>query len=874
MAEIAEVACAMDALSAQKKRWSTIASSSTSGLTFALQALLSRHESYVAETQLENDNLNAKIAALEAERTTLQSANEKIVAENRSLLTKLDTLNKSYTESDETVKSLEALLKDTELEVRRLNALSRRAEELEAQVHDMERESLQMSQKLDESQQESKSALTRWRESEKRLRALEMELEKIEWEAKREMERHDELVARLERERALERELGGAEGRLKGAAAMQGIQAGQNDNVVSHFVRDILQDNATLQAGIVELRELLQSSNEEVQNLRQQIMHHQPILDGDDQQVSPLPLDQQVGWEQPSPSDVQREVHVHHHYHAKLAAKGTRTPTVRRRSARRTMMPGMISSPISSIPSTPSSRPKRYTSSPVAPLHLHQPMPRKNNRWSVQSATTMSSNFSSLPSSPSYFDRYSSIFDRIEPGDESSRPTSPESVSVISSPKQISRSKDLSGLRIDAIETIPENSLSDMYSSPETPPIIPPQDESTPATIVKRHPSQDLTPKPSQILTPVPSEPIDIKPQQTSHSRSISVLSSPQVEPLAPETQSVPEHQIPDNESPSTDDTPDPFEEAGPEHLQAEAAVEKEPGPFSGDVAIRPALRRSASHDSLVSISGMDIHIAKRPSPPSFSRSYFTPSHLPTSTLNTLTTSAKQPITAVASVAASASQFQTLTSTRGHGEGRRGLEVIAGSAAANPQRFAPRPASASHQNSNSGVAGRLGGWMRSRWGVAPTKSIGDLRSASAGRANDGSSGNGPALATLLEASQPHTVAEIPQVKSNEAGVAQSAAAAANDEHTPHADASPPRSIPSANARAYSANASLKSPSIGSGAGGNDGNADSLPFGSMSRMPGINQKGPIPGFWLQQRAPSRVEVDSKKVQWDGLKDALG
>ena len=101
-----------------------------------------------------------------------------------------------------------------------------------------------------------------------------------------------------------------------------------------------LNDNASLQAGIVELRELLQSSNDEVQNLRQQIVHHQPIDTNDSEETlsQSVSLDQQLGWDQPSPDPPQREVHVHHHYHAKLAQKRDRPPTVRRTSRRRAVV--------------------------------------------------------------------------------------------------------------------------------------------------------------------------------------------------------------------------------------------------------------------------------------------------------------------------------------------------------------------------------------------------------------------------------------------------------------------------------------------------------------------------------------------------------
>lgn len=875
--------------SVHHKRSST--SSTNSGLTFALQALLSRHETYVADTQQENERLNAKIAELEAERVTLQSANEKVVAENKDLLVKLDTINKSYSESDSTVKNLEALLRDTELEVRRLNALARRAEELEAQVHDVERERSILSRKLDDSEQENRSALARWRESERRLRQLEIELETIERESQQELNKHEEVVARLERERVLERELGGAEGRLKGAAAIQGIQAGNNDNVVSHFVRDILSDNANLQAGIVELRELLQSSNDEVQNLRQQIIHHQPVSETDDsQQLRPLSLDQQVNWEQHPQPEVQREVHVHHHYHAKLAQKGSRTPTVRKRPTRKTVMPGFITTPESSIPSTPISRPKRYLTSPVVPLQLQQPQPKKSSRWSVQSAATMSSAFSSLPSSPrSYFDRYSSIFDRLDPGEDSSRPTSPEPESELepysSPPVQSTAQPPPKPFRLSSLGEALEDTRQTEIPAVVTPPVALSQDASTPQTVLPGNSSQDLTPKPSQILTPAPSQPIDMpnKPPQIS----ISVMSSPrspQVEPLAPETQSVPqEFVIPDHDTPSPAESPaveeppqlDPTPPRTPARSPqlSDPPDEQEPFPASpGVVSIRPTLHRSGSSDSL-SIAGMDIHIPKRSSPeytPQPIRSYFTPSTLRYTTLTHLSAGSKQPLTSLAATTASASQFHTLSTSRGMGEGRRGLETIFGSPAANPRRDATQP---EESPAGTGVAGRLGGWVRSRWGVAPARSTGDLRSVSASHAITPS--RRPRLATLLEA-PPHSEAEAPQARGN-----------SSEENGTAKQSSPPRNIPGRAVSIATASSSStlgkrggfrgsasvgagRSVSTGSGAG------DASMLSASMRMPGINQKGAIPGFWLAQRAPSQVEVqgvDEGALQ-QGLSEELG
>ena len=146
-----------------------------------------------------------------------------------------------------------------------------------------------------------------------------------------------------------------------------------------------------------------------------------------------VPLDEGMVWDRPSPQPLQREVHVHHHYHAKLAPKQNKASTIRRASQRRTVMgTGAVTSPGSSTPSTPTTRPHRFASSPVIPLHLHQPQPQpqpRRNRWSVHSSTTHNSTISSLPSSPQsyFFDQNSSVFDRIDADNQSSRPTSPES---------------------------------------------------------------------------------------------------------------------------------------------------------------------------------------------------------------------------------------------------------------------------------------------------------------------------------------------------------------------------------------------------------------------------------------------------------------
>ena len=708
------------------------------GLTFALQALLTRHESYVGDSQREHERLTQYINELEDERTVLQTKNEKIVEENRELLTQLENANTSIRESDDQIRGLELLLRDCEVEVQRLNFLTRRTEELELQMLEMERDRLALSRKVEDSNEETRSTIMRWKESELKVRQLENEVQKIEWEAKQDKERHEEVIARLERERVLERELGGAEGRLKGAAALQGLKGqASGSNVVSHFVRDILQDNANLQAGIAELRELLQTSNDEVQNLREQILLHQPVdfgLPNDRDGVSSRPLSEQLNWSSVS-KQVQQEVHVHHHYHAKIAGKKDRTPTVRRASRKRAIIGlGVLPSPPdSSAPSTPTTGPHRFVSSPILPISLHQPHARRN-RWSVQSAATGTSQLSSFPGSPkSYYDRSSTIFDRLEAGEESSRPTSPESAAGFGE-TMFHRLNDRKRLDEDGAEDVApagEDVADDVFDDVEPvqpEPVAEELDQIEEEFDSTGNNSRDLTPKPSQMLN---------TPKRSSMTSEVRPPESPGV-------QEVSEH-------PTITNDIDPCLETQPaalsqrlESLEPPNTAEPEDYNFHDvlDLSNQPSLRRKGSHDSLVSISGMDIHIAKRPTTSTSqsssllkgNRAYFSRSPSATRTY-----ASAQPLATV-------TEFTALSSMRSfnsniHPPGDSALptaetpkkgtslsvEALSGIAASSS------PVQAESSPGSGGISRLVGGWVRSKWGVTPVKSSGDLRAQAQAR---------------------------------------------------------------------------------------------------------------------------------------------
>ncbi|KAK5790665.1 hypothetical protein VI817_007952 [Penicillium citrinum] len=404
-----------------------------SSLTFSLQALLHRHESYIAEAEDDRQRLVDSVDALEREKSQVQAENARIVEENRSLLEQLEGLNKSVAESDERVESLSLTLESTQAELRRVTVAASRAAELEAQLVLMETEQSRMQERLSSVQEDERSAVQRWKNAENALRDLNDQVERIEAEARDERERHEELVQRMERKRLVERELDNAAGRLKGAAAASEIGRNNGPPVVSRFVKDILQDNANLQVGIMELRDMLDSSNQEVQNLRDQVLSHQPLAGIGEEQSDGARTPTLCEELESKERRVSQEFHIHHHYHTP-STKKEKGPTHRRIRKKRPI----LGSPVPLHSATGANSPRRSihrsqsSGSSMNTILSHTsvsiPPPSSARRWSLQSPPT-----DSLASSPQSAFRTSSIFDRVDRGPDFSEPTSPDST-VFSSP--------------------------------------------------------------------------------------------------------------------------------------------------------------------------------------------------------------------------------------------------------------------------------------------------------------------------------------------------------------------------------------------------------------------------------------------------------
>ncbi|KAK6433076.1 hypothetical protein LTR95_010752 [Oleoguttula sp. CCFEE 5521] len=618
-------------------------------MEFSLQALLVRHEAYMADAEKERVAMAQHIEDLDGQKQELQRTNDELVKENRTLLDQLEATNNAVIESDSTLTALQATLLSTQQELQKLSQLANRAELLEKQLEEFEREQADLQVALHAKEDDRKSSTRRWREAERSLVSMQDQLERIEREAKEEKERHVDVVGRMERRRVVEQELTNPGGRLKGAALARTSDTG-GTNVVSHFVKDILSDNATLQLGIVELREMLQNSNDEVETLRRQLSDHQPLDDENDSD-RPALGNRTVSLQDELSHAASQELHVHHHYHAPSSSAPKQAGTLRRPRKKRygAIMPGTFTPPVSGR-STPRSSMSYGTPSSVATIlqqtavSVPQPI-SSTKRSSGQSYQTYHSAYgSSGPSSPhSTVNRSSSLFDRVfsDDGRGSSRPTTPDTEDPGSPMFLPQHSKHPSGSPMRA------------FTAPNT--LRKSQQSSVGRISLDSMLTEDLPPL-----------------ERHSHSHDAIVEEN-------------------EHEQESTDvASPD-------EYSSAASPYSDEPSlDLNSTSFYKPRLRRAASHESLLSIAGMDIHTPQ-----------FRPSQMLIS----------QP--GLTSGAVLSNMQAQATATLGSSYSGAGRSLLSGMAA--DHRAPP----------NKTVVRKASGWVFGRWGATPAPATTTISSVKA-----------------------------------------------------------------------------------------------------------------------------------------------
>jgi hypothetical protein len=644
-------------------------------LTFALQALLVRHEAYVADSERERKEMLHTIDTLEKDKIELEAKNAQTIKANRDLLDQLEQLNSAVAESDAHIRALEDTLRSTEDEIDRLSSLAARTQLLERQLIDLEREQSQLQSSLDAKLVDERTAIQRWKVAERTIGDLQDQIDRIEKESRAERQRHMEVVARMERRMAVEENLHSAAGRLKAKA---GTDKG-GPNVVSHFVKDILLDNANLQHGILELRELLGNSNEEVERLRDQLKVHQPVSNSSEDVTSPS-LQKELEMEQEA--SLQQELHIHHHYHGPKVSRNVPKPPAQRRPKKKRF----------SLTPTHFDPPPTLDRSSTATILEHTAVTVPNShRWS-QASTLTPGSFAGSPVSDSH---RGSMYDRVfSEAYDSSRPTSP--------PDSIDFQSPMFG---------PVKS-NDYSSDPDA---MPPMMRRSSGTLeVAKSGSKHLRRKSRGLMPPSlstmrsSSTPIALTTKSSPATAVISAVSpansfsdasftlSPYLQQTEPQA-AIPEERESEESS----------------LLTAEPSLMTSTGDFEPDdlvspmTAMRPAMRRHASHESLISVSGMDIHtLQSRPSQLLYSNAarFATPGNAG-SVGPELT-----PWTATAHGTLSNKTSQSSMAQRDR------LYANIASQKRGPRKSdGPQVASGSGQ----GLTKKVGGWVFGKWGASP-----------------------------------------------------------------------------------------------------------------------------------------------------------
>lgn len=362
------------------------------------QALFQRYGEYVEDAERDRSEMVLKLQTLEFEKQQVEQQNVQILEDNRELLKQLQSLNRYITASDEQIKKLTDMLEGAEGDMRRMATASSRVDDLETHIDMMQAEGSELCRELEAVKEDRLYAITRWKDAESHLKFVKDELEKVERDAVEEREQHAEAIERIKHQNT---------GGLFKHAPSSSISS---VNGVSDFMRDILQDNARLQADVVELNSMLVASHEDVEHLQEELRSYRQVHDD----ASPHTLQphehdhlMSLGDELEDKSYISKdsqEIHVHHHYHPqppstpKLHAQHRKKK--RQAPLRGRHLPQHSMSSISSMLSP---------TSPSAVLHTHD----KHGQRSHSIVSSCSSE------SASVFD-YTGGFD-------SSRPTSPES---------------------------------------------------------------------------------------------------------------------------------------------------------------------------------------------------------------------------------------------------------------------------------------------------------------------------------------------------------------------------------------------------------------------------------------------------------------
>ena len=196
--------------------------------------------------------MNETISKLEQRNKDSEAANARLHEENTRFEDYIEGINTATAESDNQIKSLEAALDAAQHDLKRTKTLAARTESLEEQLEVLETEQAILQDELATSKEDGRLTAERWHATQRTVLELEAQVEAIERDARQDRQKHGETVERLERKVTVDTHLTTNSSRT----------SDYSSQVVSTIVKDLLQDNATLQTRNEELEGMLRRANE------------------------------------------------------------------------------------------------------------------------------------------------------------------------------------------------------------------------------------------------------------------------------------------------------------------------------------------------------------------------------------------------------------------------------------------------------------------------------------------------------------------------------------------------------------------------------------------------------------------------------------
>lgn len=217
------------------------------------QALLARHQKYVASAEHEKAEMLYDISQLKEQLRTIDLENEKLLNENSQLAKQLSFVSDSLYVSDQKVEKLSESLNTQKSLIIQVNGYAARTDALEEQIILLESMRENLEQEVQLSARDKRQAEMRWRKTEQLLDKLTLQYQQLEEEAAQ-----NQIIIPAQTDSA-------------SVLNTTTPTKKQDDTPLKGFIKTLVVENKDLESKSTDLQLELESARRENQLLKQQL---------------------------------------------------------------------------------------------------------------------------------------------------------------------------------------------------------------------------------------------------------------------------------------------------------------------------------------------------------------------------------------------------------------------------------------------------------------------------------------------------------------------------------------------------------------------------------------------------------------------------